>query len=71
LGALQGMLRDISDYNLPADYAEQEVAFIRNYNKDQHLQLAQKYLKPENMYFVIAGDAATQMQALESVGMGS
>jgi zinc protease len=71
LGALQGMLRDISDYNLPADYAEQEVDFIRNYNKDQHLQLAQKYLKPENMYFVVAGDAKTQMQALESVGMGA
>jgi zinc protease len=71
LGALQGMLRDISDYNLPADYAEQEVDFIRNYNKDQHLQLAQKYLNPENMYFVIAGDATTQMQALESVGMGA
>ncbi len=70
LGALQGMLRDISEYNLPANYAEQEVEFIRNYNKDQHLQLAQKYLKPENMYFVISGDAATQMPALERIGMG-
>jgi zinc protease len=71
LGALLGMLRDISEYNLPADYANKEVAFLRNYNKDQHLQLAQKYLKPENMYFVIAGDAQTQMPALESVGMGT
>jgi len=71
LGALQGMLREISEYNLPADYAKQEVEYIRNYNKDQHLQLAQKYLKPENMYFVISGDAATQMSALESVGMGT
>lgn len=70
LNALLGMLSDISEYNLPDDYAVQETEFIKNYNKEQHLELAGKYLKPENMYFVIAGDANSQMPALESIGLG-
>lgn len=70
LGALLNMLKEISTYNLPADYAAREVEFIRNYTKEKHLQLADKYLKPQNMYFVIAGDAKTQMPALEKIGMG-
>ena len=70
LGDLLGMLREISQYDLPVDYANQEVSFIRNYDLNQHMQLAKKYLQPEKMYFVIAGDARTQMDALESVGLG-
>ncbi len=70
LGALLGMLREISQYDLPVDYANQEVSYIRNYNLNQHLQLTKKYLQPEKMYFVIAGDAKTQMAALESAGLG-
>ncbi len=70
LGALQGMLQDISSYNLPFDYVKQEEDFIRNLTEEQHQQLAQKYLDPSKMYFVIAGDANTQMQALEKIGLG-
>ncbi len=70
LGALQHMLRTISSYDLPVDYPDQEVAFIRNYNEEQHNQLAQKYLDTDKMYFVVAGDAGTQMKALEGAGLG-
>lgn len=70
LGALIGMLREISEYNLPADYAAQEVSFIMNYNRDTHLGLARKYLQPDKMYYLVAGDAKTQMAALESIGLG-
>lgn len=70
LGALLGMLREISIYELPVDYASREVEFIRNYNAETHSQLAQKYLQPERMIFLVAGDAKTQMGSLESVGLG-
>lgn len=70
LGALLGMLREISVYNLPVDYASQEVEFIQNYNEETHKQLAKKYLQPEKMIFLVAGDAKTQMGSLKTVGLG-
>ncbi|MBW6536659.1 MAG: insulinase family protein [Mariniphaga sp.] len=70
LGALLSMLRDISEYDLPNNYPVQEVGFIKNYNAAQHLQLAKEYLQTEKMIFVVAGDAKTQMNSLESVGLG-
>jgi zinc protease len=37
---------------------------------DQHRRLAQKYIDPTKMYYVVAGDAATQLEALENLGFG-
>jgi zinc protease len=70
LGALLGMLSEISEYNLPDDFPNEEVAFIKNYNEALHTQLAQKYLQPEKLVFLVAGDAKTQLSSLESVGLG-
>jgi zinc protease len=70
LGALLNMLEEISVYNLPFNYVKQEEKFIRQFTPEQHKKLAQKLLNPEKMYFVIAGDAATQMEQLEKLGLG-
>ncbi|MBN1651881.1 MAG: insulinase family protein [Bacteroidales bacterium] len=70
LRALLGMLGDISDYNLPFDYIAQEENVVRNMTLEEHRALAQKYINPDKMYYVIAGDAATQMDALEKLGFG-
>lgn len=70
LGALLDMLQEISNYNLPFDYVKQEEKFIRQLTPEQHKKLAQKLLNPEKMYFVVAGDAETQMEQLEKVGLG-
>jgi len=37
---------------------------------EQHKALADKYIEPSRMYYVIAGDAATQMEPLEKIGFG-
>ena len=37
---------------------------------DSHQALAQKYIDPKNMYYVVVGDAATQLEALKSLGFG-
>jgi len=33
-------------------------------------ELAEKYIDPEKMYFLIVGDAETQMDKLENLGLG-
>lgn len=71
LGALQGMLNEISTYNLPLDYPAQEERFLRNLTAGQHKDITEKYINPSRMYFVIVGDAATQFNFLREVGFGT
>jgi len=70
LGALIRMLETIATYDMPVDYVKGEETVIRNMTLEQHRMLAQKYIDPERMYYIIAGDAATQMDALEALGFG-
>ena len=70
LGALLGMLQEISEYDLPFDYVKQEEAFIKGLDFDAHKELAQKYIVPDKMYYVVVGDAETQMPPLKEVGFG-
>lgn len=70
LGALTGMLGDISLYQLPKDYVRIEQETIKNMTVDQHKALAQKYINPDRMFYVISGDAATQAEPLSALGFG-
>ncbi|QGY48233.1 insulinase family protein [Maribellus comscasis] len=70
LGALHNMLTEISSYNLPFDYVKQEEEFINSLTVEGHQQLAQKLIQPEHMYYVVVGDAKTQLDALKNVGLG-
>jgi len=70
LRSLIGMLQTISIYNMPKDYVKGEEETVRNMTLDIHRNLAVKYIDPGKMYYVVAGDAATQMQALAEVGFG-
>ena len=70
LGNLLNMLNNISSYDLPTDYIKQEEAFVRGLTIEKQLELAKKYIDPSRMYYVVAGDAATQLKGLEKVGLG-
>ena len=70
LGNLLNMLSNISLYNLPTDYIKQEEAFVKGLTVEKQLDLAKKYIDPSRMYYVVAGDAATQLKELEKVGLG-
>ena len=69
LGSLLGMLGTMTSYNLPADYIKQEEAFVKSLTIEKQLKLANKYINPSRMYYVV-GDAKTQLKALEKVGLG-
>jgi zinc protease len=70
LGSLLGMLNTMSSYNLPADYIKQEEAFIKGLTVEKELELVNKYIDASKMYYVVVGDAKTQLKPLEKVGLG-
>jgi zinc protease len=69
-GNLIGMLNTMSAYNLPADYIKKEEAFVKDLTTDKVLEYAKKYIDPARMYYVVVGDAKTQIKELEKVGLG-
>jgi len=70
LWSLQGMLEDISMYNLPFNYLTIQQEVTGSMTLESHQALAQKYIQPEKMYYVVVGDAATQLEPLKSLGIG-
>jgi zinc protease len=60
----------MADYNLPADYIKQEESYVKGLTIDKQLQIARKYIDPAKMYYVVVGDAKTQLEPLEAVGLG-
>jgi len=67
---LLSMLNNIAVYDLPVNYIKQEEAFVQGLTAEKILELARKYIDPSRMYYVVAGDAATQLKGLEKVGLG-
>jgi zinc protease len=70
LGALTGMLGNISLYSKPVDYVRDEQEIIRKMTVADYTALAQKYIDPSRMYYVVVGDAATQAAQLTALGFG-
>jgi zinc protease len=70
IGALVGMLNNVARYNLPHDYLRGREEVVKNMTLDQHKKLAEKYLQTDNMLFLVVGDAKTQKEPLEKLGLG-
>lgn len=64
------MLSDISNYNLDHDFIKQREQKVNNLHVQDVQQLADKYIKPDKMYYLIVGDAAIQLQKLRNLGFG-
>jgi zinc protease len=65
-----GMLATMTKYGLPEDYIKQEDNVIRNMTIEESKAIAEKYIVPDKMYYVVVGDAATQAKPLEKIGFG-
>ena len=68
--ALAGMLSTMAKYNFPDDYIKKEESIIKGMTIEEHKAITDKYIVPERMYYVVVGDAATQMKQLEKIGFG-
>jgi zinc protease len=64
------MLSNISNYNLPDDYAKQRETIVKNMTVADIKKLTEKYLNVNKMNYLVVGDAATQMEKLEALGFG-
>jgi len=65
------MLNNIATYNLSFDYVKQREDIVRNFKQDDLKALAQKYIQPERMTYLIIGDAKTQLEPLKQLGLGT
>ncbi|MDT8340009.1 MAG: pitrilysin family protein [Longimicrobiales bacterium] len=71
LGAKLGILRAMSAYGFPADYVLQREAVVRGMTIPEVRRLAEEYLDPDSMVWLVVGDARTQLPRLEALGMGA
>jgi len=70
LSNLIGMLNTMSSYNLPPDYVKKEENYLKELTVAKQMEVAKKYIDPSRMYYVVVGDAKTQLKPLEKVGLG-
>lgn len=70
LNSKLSMLSNISNYNYPVDYAKQREATVKALTVEEVKALAEKYIRPDRMIYVIIGDAATQLVKLDQLGLG-
>jgi zinc protease len=64
------MLWMIDYYGKPVDYVRNNEMIVRDMTLEDHKALAGKYLHPDNMIYLVVGDAATQLEPLEKLGFG-
>jgi len=68
--ALLSMLDHIAAYGLPDDYVKKQQDIVKDMTRERIKELAQKYINPERMIYVVVGDAATELKPLEKIGFG-
>ncbi|MGZ5220692.1 MAG: insulinase family protein, partial [Chitinophagaceae bacterium] len=63
-----GFIGNILDYNLPADYVDQQNNIIKNITKEEINALAKKWLTTDKMNILVVGDKAKILPGLEKLG---
>ena len=64
------MINQIAEYGRPLDYVKQREEIARNMTLGRHRELAQQYIDPDRMIYLVVGDANTQLGRLRQLGMG-
>ncbi|MDD2527515.1 MAG: pitrilysin family protein [Lentimicrobiaceae bacterium] len=64
------MLHEISTFNLPFDYIKQEEATAEQITLEEAKTIFSKYIRPDQMIYVVSGDARTQLATLHEAGLG-
>ncbi len=63
-----GFIRRIIEYDLPADYVDQESQIINTITRDEINKLASKWMGTDNMYILLVGDKAKIQPGLQRLG---
>lgn len=63
-----GFIRNILDYNLPANYTEIQAKILKGMTKEQINALAKKYIDPNKLNMLLVGDKAKILPGLQKLG---
>jgi len=63
-----GFIGNILDYNLPADYVDQQNNIIKNISKSEIDALAKRWINPDKMNILVVGDKAKILESLQKLG---
>jgi len=69
-GAKLNMLSNVSNYGWNANYIKDREEVVKNITKERISALANQYVNPNKMIWVIVGDAATQLKRMKELGFG-
>jgi len=70
LGSKLGILQTMSANGWSADYINAQQDVVREMSREEISELAQEYANPDRMYYLIVGDARTQLDRLKGLGYG-
>ncbi|WP_020567391.1 M16 family metallopeptidase [Neolewinella persica] len=69
-GAKLNLLENMSEYGWKADFVKEREAIVRGMSQQKIKQLADQYLQPDRMIWLVVGDAATQLDRMKELGYG-
>lgn len=69
-GAKLRMLSNIANYGMKADYISDREKTVNNMTKERISELANTYVNPNKMIWLIVGDAETQLNRMKELGYG-
>ncbi len=69
-GSKLNMLQNMSRYGWESDYIKDREQIVNNMTVERIQELANKYLDPDKMFYLVVGDAKTQLDRLEKLGYG-
>ncbi|CAM1344716.1 M16 family metallopeptidase [Tenacibaculum amylolyticum] len=64
------MLENMSAYNLSPDYVKNREQVVMDMTIPRIQELANKYIKADNMIWLVVGDAETQLKRMKELGFG-
>ena len=69
-GAKLDMLNNISKYGFKPDYVREREQIVKSTTLPRIKELSGKYFDPNKMYWLVVGDAKTQLPRLKELGFG-
>lgn len=70
LGNLIGILEDVSTFDLPHDFIDQQQQQLLGMTVEQAQAVYQKYAEEQQMIYIVVGDAKTQLSKVREFGYG-
>lgn len=69
-GKLLDMLQNMSLYQLPNNYIEDQQNYVNEVEIEQVKQIIKQHLDEQNMIYLVVGDARTQLSRMKELGYG-